>query len=286
MHFHRKITAILAAGMLVFLAVVLFALNALMASFTAVMHEVDAVSGETQRLQAVERDMEDMAANVERFLTTGDNTFRDAYQSARAAARTKAEDLRLHDNEMRDRTMLIALRLDLRALEQRADRIVQDSAAAPRSRKQAAALMNEISVLIARRQADIENHFKEERSRLSGRLTDHFYVLKNRVAVLFLLTLLATLGLLAGFGLYLRRRIALPLDELGKGAAEVSRGNLDYRIALRGETDLSRLADQFNTMAGRLRQSYGELEQKLNERTKELTAIDAVALTLSQSGSP
>jgi PAS domain S-box-containing protein len=50
------------------------------------------------------------------------------------------------------------------------------------------------------------------------------------------------------------------------------------------EGDISRLAERFNEMAQRLRVSYAELEQKLYERTRELASLDAVALTLSQSG--
>ena len=37
-------------------------------------------------------------------------------------------------------------------------------------------------------------------------------------------------------------------------------------------------------MARKLKQSYADLEQKLLDRTRELAALDAVALTLSQAG--
>ncbi|HVO84255.1 MAG TPA: HNH endonuclease [Syntrophobacteria bacterium] len=46
---------------------------------------------------------------------------------------------------------------------------------------------------------------------------------------------------------------------------------LDERIEIRTGDELEALADQFNSMAGQLRESYANLEQKVEARTRELT---------------
>ncbi|HET7319083.1 MAG TPA: PAS domain S-box protein, partial [Nitrospirota bacterium] len=71
---------------------------------------------------------------------------------------------------------------------------------------------------------------------------------------------------------------------LWKGAAEISRGTLDYQMQLSGTSDVDQLAERFNEMAVKLKNSYADLEKKLLDRTNELAAIDAVALTLSRAG--
>ena len=49
-------------------------------------------------------------------------------------------------------------------------------------------------------------------------------------------------------------------------------GKLGDRIAVHTGDELEALADQFNSMAGRLQESYANLEQKVDARTAELSA--------------
>ena len=53
-------------------------------------------------------------------------------------------------------------------------------------------------------------------------------------------------------------------------AAQIGAGALDQRIDVRGSDELGALAEEFNRMAGRLQESYAGLEQKVEERTREL----------------
>ena len=54
------------------------------------------------------------------------------------------------------------------------------------------------------------------------------------------------------------------------GAARIGSGDLGQRIAIRTGDELEGLADQFNDMAGKLQESYADLEQKVETRTREL----------------
>ena len=82
--------------------------------------------------------------------------------------------------------------------------------------------------------------------------------------------LLAGLVLAALVALVMVRRMVGPIRLLRTGAARIGAGDLDSRIDVRTGDELEALANQFNTMAGQLRQSYSGLERKVAERTKEL----------------
>jgi signal transduction histidine kinase len=70
--------------------------------------------------------------------------------------------------------------------------------------------------------------------------------------------------------LVLARTMVKPIRALQAGAARFGEGKLGGRIEVRTGDELQGLADQFNTMAGRLQESYAGLERKVEERTREL----------------
>ena len=78
-----------------------------------------------------------------------------------------------------------------------------------------------------------------------------------------------TLAFLAG--LFLARKMIIPIQQLRLGAAQIGAGNLEQRISIKTGDELEALADQFNDMAGRLEESYAGLEQKVEQRTHELS---------------
>ncbi len=72
-------------------------------------------------------------------------------------------------------------------------------------------------------------------------------------------------------GLFLARRMVEPIRAVQAGAERIGAGNLDQAIEVHTGDELETLADQFNTMAQRLKDSYTGLEQKVDERTRELS---------------
>ena len=69
----------------------------------------------------------------------------------------------------------------------------------------------------------------------------------------------------------LARRMVAPIRRLQEGAARVGRGELDHRIDIRTGDELEALAGAFNHAAVQLRDSQRNLENKVEERTQELT---------------
>ncbi len=69
------------------------------------------------------------------------------------------------------------------------------------------------------------------------------------------------------------RRIVQPINALIVAAQEVAQGNFDQAITAKTGDEVEELARQFNWMAGQLQASYGQLEQRVADRTKELDAL-------------
>jgi signal transduction histidine kinase len=84
------------------------------------------------------------------------------------------------------------------------------------------------------------------------------------------LVLLAALCLAAVAGIFLARRMVVPIQALRTGAARIGTGDLSQRIVVKTGDELEALADQFNDMAGRLQESYTGLENKVEQRTQQL----------------
>ena len=83
--------------------------------------------------------------------------------------------------------------------------------------------------------------------------------------------LLGALALAFVAGLFLARRMVVPIQALRVGAARLGGGDLSLRINIKTGDEVEALADQFNEMAGRLQESYANLEQKVDVRTRALT---------------
>ncbi len=69
----------------------------------------------------------------------------------------------------------------------------------------------------------------------------------------------------------LARKMVTPIQALQEGAARIGAGELDQRIDVRTGDELEALAQQFNSMAAQLQESYAGLERKVEERTRALT---------------
>src|SRR5271155_1501046 len=80
-------------------------------------------------------------------------------------------------------------------------------------------------------------------------------------------------GLVLAFlaGIFLARRMVVPIQMLRAGAQRIGGGDLSQRISIKTGDELEGLADQFNDMANRLQESYSGLERKVELRTRELS---------------
>jgi len=93
-------------------------------------------------------------------------------------------------------------------------------------------------------------------------------------------------GILAAIGgVYFSRKITKGIITLTSVAKEISHGNLDTKIEIDSENkenEIGNLATSFNLMAGKLKDLYANLEEKVREKTTEL-AFQVVEVEKSKS---
>jgi signal transduction histidine kinase len=93
------------------------------------------------------------------------------------------------------------------------------------------------------------------------------YASMMRTSTLFLIGL--AMALIAS--LFLARRVVRPVRILREGVERIGTGDLGYRLDLKTGDEIEVLADEFNKMTTQLQESYSNLEQKVEDRTRELT---------------
>lgn len=92
------------------------------------------------------------------------------------------------------------------------------------------------------------------------------YASLKRSAMLLLLGLV--LAILVGH--YVARRMVAPITVIRNGAARFAEGRFDESIVVHTGDEMEALANEFNSMAKNLQESYADLEQKVAQRTSEL----------------
>ena len=72
-------------------------------------------------------------------------------------------------------------------------------------------------------------------------------------------------GVLLVAGVWAARQIVRPIGVLHEGAQRIGAGNLDHQLTLKTGDELEHLADAFNRMAANLKQSFGQLQQRMTD---------------------
>ncbi|MBO0733526.1 MAG: GAF domain-containing protein [Methylocapsa sp.] len=97
---------------------------------------------------------------------------------------------------------------------------------------------------------------------------------------------LLALGLLlaSAAGTLLARKMVVPIRQLQAGARELGAKEFGHRIDVQTGDEVEELADHFNRMAGQLQESYSGLEQKVEERTRDLAQTISELTVLEETG--
>jgi signal transduction histidine kinase len=92
-------------------------------------------------------------------------------------------------------------------------------------------------------------------------------------------------GLLVGAVVivWLSRRITRPIHELRRSVETIRRGDLAHRATVKTGDEIEELAVEFNHMAQALQQSRATLEQRVQQRTLEISALYEITAMVSQT---
>jgi signal transduction histidine kinase/CheY-like chemotaxis protein len=132
--------------------------------------------------------------------------------------------------------------------------------------------MSDIDRLAARIDGEFQGIEGHQLGKLRGVLVNLQAVLAGSKTALLLVSGVVIL-VLATVALLLRRRILAPLKELLAAQNAVRQGDFSARAAVGRRDEIGRLAQGFNFMAESLAQSYAVLEHKVEERTREVRAL-------------
>ncbi|MDF2446814.1 MAG: nitrate/nitrite two-component system sensor histidine kinase [Moraxellaceae bacterium] len=99
--------------------------------------------------------------------------------------------------------------------------------------------------------------------------------------VIVTMLLVISLQLLAIYTL--RRKVALPLQELVDATEKFRAGNLGIRVGYQAQDELGRLALSFNTMADALADSHRQLEEQVQNKVHRLAQANAALELLFRS---
>jgi GAF domain-containing protein len=93
------------------------------------------------------------------------------------------------------------------------------------------------------------------------------YQALQRLAIVLLgASILAVLA-----GIFLARRMIVPIQALRAGAERIGSGDFTQHISIKTGDEFEGLAHRFNDMGARLQESYADLEKKVETRTAELS---------------
>lgn len=111
---------------------------------------------------------------------------------------------------------------------------------------------------------------------------------KEQVEWFLIVAILVMIFITAGLIFAIARTITKPVLALTDGSKVMAKGDFDHRVNVNTGDEIEELARQFNIMAASLKESYSELEQKVDERTKsehrlseQLRAINEVGRKIS-----
>jgi len=102
----------------------------------------------------------------------------------------------------------------------------------------------------------------------------------QRYAILLLLVGVAVGSLLI---IWVSRKITAPIRELQRGVEIIRHGNLDHRVDIKTGDEIETLATEFNAMTQELENSYGTLEDRVQQRTRDLAALFEVTTAVNES---
>lgn len=95
--------------------------------------------------------------------------------------------------------------------------------------------------------------------------TEPIHSLTRKALQKNLMILLLGIAVAAALSFYLTRKITGPIMKLRRGAEEIGRGNLQYRIDIHGSDEISQLASTFNEMTVRLDRTMSEIRESRDQ---------------------
>ena len=109
-------------------------------------------------------------------------------------------------------------------------------------------------------------------------ISSNDYIIQQKADMyrVFVIVIACLLVIVAGLAFWLARRITGPIMALTEGSRIIAAGNFDHQVNVKTGDEIEQLAQQYNSMAGALKESYADLERKVETRTLALRESNAL----------
>ncbi len=223
--------------------------------------EVAVIAGEHDELLELQLALAKVLIPVSKYLITGDPAERENF-----ASHFQVVEARLR-KALPGQAMLADLKPRLAFVKNLGARIL--ALPEPVGSREGMTLMAAMDRVAHVLIADMERLHEAHKQAVAVTIARQNAVRKQATGVLVGAGLLAT-AVAVVFGLLLSRSIARPIAALQRGAEIIGAGDLNFCLEIRTGDEIGQLADKFNTMAQRLRESHATLEERVAARTREL----------------
>jgi GAF domain-containing protein len=282
MHINRKLLVLIGIGMLLFLGILVISLINVMVADDTLIKDEETRAREMRGIETIVNELGNMSLSSHQYLANTRELHRQAFYSSRDTVYKMLDTIVKQNRHVHDQQLATAVRLAVQQIDEPAGQLFTLTGPLGRDRSHAYELAIEMDNLLTVLQQRIQRYISDERAEQMNIRAAHLRFVEKRNMIIFLLTLLVSISFLLGFGIYIRRTVALPLNELWKSAAAPHAGNLERTLQQEGPGSVP-LTTQLNEMVRDLRQLSADLEQKL-DRSNDRAAIESVALTLGQTG--
>lgn len=135
---------------------------------------------------------------------------------------------------------------------------------------------DEAEVTLARI-SELAESIRDETEEEAARASQDLYARVDGLVWVTILAAAAALALLVPLLLFVHRSVIRPLRTLQQGTQRFGRGELDHRIDIGSDDEIGDLAREFNKMANSLDESHRELEERVEERTRQFVRAARLA---------
>ncbi len=104
-------------------------------------------------------------------------------------------------------------------------------------------------------------------------------MLRLTAMIFFIVTLLVGAAMI----FWVSGRITKPIEELRADVALIGAGNLEHRAEIQTGDEIEELGAEFNKMTAALQNSHATLEQKVEQRTNELSTLYGITAAINES---
>ena len=122
---------------------------------------------------------------------------------------------------------------------------------------------------------ELINLLEENNKRIANKVKTESQALARNTQLIMFAVVVAAFLVSIILGLTIARSISKPVTKLAQTTQAIAQGDFSLRVDIATDDEIGELAASFNNMAGKLKESYTDLEEKVKERTAKLSSANA-----------